>query len=51
MTGRRRRRRYIDLSEFESVSIDASYQSPGSHALRLMLANCEPGGVGGRGAV
>jgi diguanylate cyclase (GGDEF)-like protein len=33
----------LDLSEFESVSIDASYQGPGPHALRLMLANFEPG--------
>ena len=33
----------IDLSEFESVSIDIGYNGPGPHELRLMLTNFEPG--------
>jgi diguanylate cyclase (GGDEF)-like protein len=35
--------RGIDLSEFESVSIDVGYEGPGPHELRLMLTNFEPG--------
>lgn len=32
----------LDLSEFDSVSIDARYSGPGRHALRVMLLNFEP---------
>ena len=34
--------RGLDLSEFDSVSIDARYSGPGSHGLRVMLLNFEP---------
>jgi len=33
----------LDLSAFESVSLDVRYAGPGPHAMRLMLANFEPG--------
>ncbi|WP_177196863.1 diguanylate cyclase [Duganella sp. CF517] len=32
----------MDLSEFDSVSVDVHYRGPGRHALRLMLMNFEP---------
>lgn len=32
----------MDLSEFESVSVDVRYSGPGRHALRVMLMNFEP---------
>lgn len=33
----------LDLSEFDSVSIDLRYAGPGRHAMRVMLLNFEPG--------
>ena len=33
----------LDLSAFESVSLDVRYAGPGPHAMRLMLGNFEPG--------
>ncbi len=33
----------LDLSQFDSVSIDVGYAGPGPHTMRLMLANFEPG--------
>ena len=33
----------MDLSEFDSVSVDVHYSGPGRHALRMMLMNFEPG--------
>ncbi|USX14502.1 GGDEF domain-containing protein [Oxalobacteraceae bacterium OTU3CAMAD1] len=32
----------MDLSEFDSVSVDVRYAGPGRHALRVMLVNFEP---------
>jgi diguanylate cyclase (GGDEF)-like protein len=32
----------MDLSEFDSVSVDVHYRGPGRHALRMMLMNFEP---------
>lgn len=33
----------VDLSEFDSISFDMSYEGPGDHTARLVLRNFEPG--------
>ncbi|MDM5182230.1 GGDEF domain-containing protein [Massilia sp. DJPM01] len=33
----------VDLSEFDAISFDMSYEGPGDHTARLVLRNFEPG--------
>ncbi|MFB9246470.1 GGDEF domain-containing protein [Massilia antarctica] len=33
----------VDLSEFDSISFDISYDGPGDHTVRIFLRNFEPG--------